>query len=127
MRGIVEAQQMALALHSQWMGVEITTIYATGGASANRAILRVMADVFNADVYQFDVGNTACLGAALRAFHGHALSEGRSIGWNDIVRDVAVPSPAPLVRPDPARHAIYRDLMRVYAECERDALRERRP
>ena len=58
---------MAMALHSRWMGVDIKTIYATGGASANRAILQVMADVFGADVYQFEAGNAACVGAALRA------------------------------------------------------------
>ena len=49
------------------MRVEVDTIHATGGASANREILQVMADVFDADVYQFEVGNSACLGAALRA------------------------------------------------------------
>ena len=70
-RALVEAQMMSMAIHSRWMGVEVKTIHATGGASANRAILQVMADVFGADVYQFDVGNSACLGAALRAFHGH--------------------------------------------------------
>ena len=121
-RGIVEAQQMALALHSRWMGVEINTIYATGGAAANRAILQVMADVFGADVYQLDVGNTACLGAALRAFHGHVTAEGRSIGWDEVVREIAVPDLATLIRPDPARHAVYGELMPVYAECEAHAL-----
>jgi xylulokinase len=121
-RGIVEAQQMALALHSRWMGVKIKTIYATGGAAANRAILRVMADVFGADVYQFEVGNTACLGAALRAFHGQETSEGRAIGWEEVVRDIAAPAPATQIRPDPARRAVYRELMGVYAECEAHAL-----
>src|SRR5207247_9660684 len=63
-RAVVEAQMMALALHSRWMGVDIRAIHATGGASANRAILQVMADVFGADVWQFEVANSACLGAA---------------------------------------------------------------
>src|SRR5262249_6740891 len=75
-RAIVEAQQIAMALHSAWMHVDVKTIYATGGASANRAILQVMADVFNADVYQFVVANTAALGAALRAFHADAMTSG---------------------------------------------------
>src|SRR5262249_6638607 len=30
-RGVVEAQMMAMALHSRWMGVDVRTIYATGG------------------------------------------------------------------------------------------------
>jgi xylulokinase len=121
-RGVVEAQMMALALHAQWMGVDIRTIHATGGAATSRAILRVMADVFGADVYQFDVGNTACLGAALRARHGHETSQGRACSWDDVVRGIASPVAASRIQPDPARHAIYRDLLPVYAACEAHAL-----
>jgi xylulokinase len=121
-RGVVEAQQIALARHSQWMGVDITTIYATGGAAANRAMLQVMADVFGADVYQFGVRNTACLGAALRAFHGDVVAAGGSIEWNEVVRGVAEPAASTRIAPDPARHAIYRDLMPVHAACEAHAL-----
>ena len=74
-RAVVEAQMMAMALHSRWMGVEVDTIHATGGAAANRAILQVMADVFGADVYQLEVGNSAALGAALRAAHADLRGE----------------------------------------------------
>jgi xylulokinase len=122
-RAVVEAQQIALARHSRWMGVDVKTIYATGGASANRAILQVMADVFGADVYQFAVGNTACLGAALRAFHGHATAEGQSIGWDDVVRGLAEPAASTRVRPDPRSLEIYRDLMPIYAAREAEALK----
>src|SRR6185436_16938547 len=90
-RAVVEAQMMALANHSRWMGVDVRTIHATGGASANRDILQVMADVFDAEVYQFVVGNSACLGAALRAWHADALSEGRELAWTEIVRGLAEP------------------------------------
>ena len=121
-RGVVEAQQLALARHSQWMGVDVRTIHATGGAAANRVILQVMADVFGADVYQFDVGNTACLGAALRAFHGDVIAAGGSIEWADVVRGIAEPVAATRIRPDPDRHAMYNELMRVHAACESHAL-----
>ena len=67
-RAVVEAQMMAMAIHSAWMGVTVDAIYATGGASKNRDILQVMADVFGAHVDQLEVGNSACLGAALRAY-----------------------------------------------------------
>jgi xylulokinase len=121
-RAVVEAQQIALALHSRWMGVKVSTIHATGGASANRNILQVMADVFGADVYQFEVGNSACLGAALRAFHADAASEHRPIAWADVVIGVAEPVAASRVQPDAGRHAMYRDLMTTYAEREATAL-----
>jgi xylulokinase len=121
-RAIVEAQQMAMARHSRWMGVDVKTIYATGGAAANRAILQVMADVFGADVYQFEVGNTACLGAALRAFHGDRTAAGESIAWADVVRGLAEPVVSTRIRPDPRSHAIYRDLIPAYEAREVEAL-----
>ena len=121
-RAVVEGQMMALALHSRWMGVDIRTIHATGGASANRAILQVMADIFGADVYQFEVRNSACLGAALRAFHADALSNGRSTEWEQVVRGVADPVATSRLRPDHSRGAVYGELLQAYAACEADAL-----
>ena len=61
-------------------------IIATGGASTNRAILQVMADVFGVDVYPLESSNSACLGAALRAYHAERLSDGESIPWSEVVR-----------------------------------------
>ena len=49
-RAVVEGQMLAMATHAGWMGERVARIHATGGASANRAILQVMADVFGADV-----------------------------------------------------------------------------
>jgi xylulokinase len=121
-RAVVEAQQIAMALHSAWMRVDVKTIYATGGASANRAILQVMADVFNADVYQFVVGNTAALGAALRAFHADQAALGRPTAWADVVRGIAEPVASSLVRPVARNRKAYAELMTIYAARERDAL-----
>ena len=70
-RAIIEAQMMAMARHSAWMGVRVDTIHATGGASRNTEILQVMADVFNARVERFQISNSAALGAALRAYQAH--------------------------------------------------------
>jgi xylulokinase len=123
-RGVVEAQQMSMALHSQWMQVEVDTIHATGGAAANREILQVMADVFGADVYQFHVGNSACLGAALRALHADRASDGTPLPWDAVVKDLAEPVAASRVVPNRSNHAMYQDLMRVYAACEAQALEQ---
>ena len=120
-RAIVEAQMMAMALHSRWMGVDIKTIHATGGASANRAILQVMADVFGADVYQFDVGNSACLGAALRAFHAHRAASGDRVSWDEVVQGLAEPVKSTRVSPNPSSHAVYLQMIERYAERERNA------
>jgi xylulokinase len=117
-RGLIEGQMMAMANHSRWMGVGVDTIFATGGASANRDILQVMADVFDAPVHQLVVGNSACLGAALRAWHGDALAAGRPVDWSDIVDAFVTPRPDGPIRPVPAHVRIYGALKRRYAALE---------
>ncbi len=121
-RAIIEAQMMALALHSKWMGVQIRKIYATGGAAANRDILQVMADVFDADVLQLETGNSAALGAALRAFHADRLAEGRPLAWEDVVAGFVAPKVEAKLKPHAAHVATYKKLMETYAERERAAL-----
>jgi xylulokinase len=117
-RAVVEAQQMAMALHSRWMGVPITTIHATGGAAINRPILQVMADVFNADVYRFETANSAALGAALRALHADAAADGREMGWDQVVAGIAEPAAGSRVSPDPRSHTVYLDVLRQYEAFE---------
>ena len=121
-RGVVEAQMMALALHSRWMGVRIGTIYATGGASTNRDVLQVMADVFDADVFQLQTGNSAALGAALRAFHADRLADGQATSWDDVVKGFVAPKVDSRLTPNRANVDVYRGLIDVYAERERAAL-----
>lgn len=122
-RAVVEAQMMSMAIHSRWMGVDVTTIHATGGAARNREILQVMADIHDAEVYQFEVGNSAALGAALRAFHADRMAEGDEIPWTEVVRGFAEPVIDSRIAPDPDRVALYRDLMEVYEAGEAHALR----
>lgn len=119
-RAVVEAQMLALALHSHWMDVAVDTIYATGGAAVNRDILQVMADVHAADVYQLEVGNSACLGAALRAYHADRQAEGTAMPWEEVVAGFVAPGSC--VQPVPAHVAVYRDFAPVYAACEAHAL-----
>ena len=116
-RAVVEGQMMAMANHSSWMGVDVREIHATGGASVNSDVLQVMADVFDADVRRFEGANSACLGAALRAWHADAKASAHPLAWTDIIRDLATPAAAAITpRPDAA--AVYRKLRRRYAEVE---------
>jgi xylulokinase len=121
-RALVEGQMMALRLHSRWMGVQITTVHATGGAAQNREMLQVLADVFDADVYQLPAANSAALGAALRAFHADCVADERPIEWNEVVSVFAEPLPNSRIAPIPANVATYRRQIEVYAEREREAL-----
>ena len=121
-RAVIEAQMLSLALHSRWMQVSVDTIYATGGAATNEAILQVMADVFGADVFQLEVGNSAALGAALRAFHADQLADGRDMSWDDVIAGFVEPLEDSRVRPDASRHELYGRLIEAYAACEAHAL-----
>jgi sugar (pentulose or hexulose) kinase len=103
------------------MSVAVDTIYATGGAAANDRILQVMADVFGADVYRSAVGNSAALGAALRAWHADALDRGRPLSWDHITQ-LARPGQGMRVAPDRGRHAVYQELLPTYEAYEARAL-----
>jgi xylulokinase len=122
-RAVVEAQMAAMAIHSRWMGVKTETIYATGGASANREILRIIADVHDAEVYQFQVGKSAALGAALRASHADRKASGEDPAWEDIVAGFAEPVRESRIAPDPERAGMYREFLELYRACENHALR----
>lgn len=67
-RAVVEAQALALAAHSAWIG-RFDTLRVTGGASRNRGILQTLADVFQASVETIAVPDSAALGAAMIAAH----------------------------------------------------------
>lgn len=69
-RAIVEAQAMSLRLHSRWIQDEPDTLRVTGGGSKSPGICQVLADVFDAKVERLETGNSASLGAAMRAANG---------------------------------------------------------
>jgi xylulokinase len=125
-RAVIEAQMLATARHSRWMEQKTRVIHATGGGAANTEILRIMADVHDADVYRLPQGDSAALGAALRAFHGDELVRGRELPWEEVVAGLVEPAEAQVIRPDPARVRVYAGLMNVYAACEEQALGGRR-
>ena len=125
-RAVVEAQMLSIKLHSRWMAPRVDTIHATGGAAVNRDILQVMADVFGADVYQLRVGNSAALGAALRAAHACRDHRDPVASWQQVVAGLAEPEGPSRVTPQAGRHAFYREMLDVYAACEAHAL-ERGP
>jgi xylulokinase len=66
-RAIVEAQALSMQRHSDWIGEQPKVIRVTGGASKNRGIRQILADVFGAEIRALPVGNSSALGAALRA------------------------------------------------------------
>lgn len=92
-----------------------TRIFATGGASSNPAILRVIADVFNAPVFVLkDTANSACLGSAYRAKHGLERADGKTF-W-----DAVSEAPPYVLVSDPCGEApqVYDPLTARYKKLE---------
>ena len=131
-RAIAEAQIMSIHLHSAWMKIKPTSIYATGGGSVNLPILQIMADVFNCPVQRIEVSKSAALGAAVRAVHGWLLHKGEKPKWREVVSVFTDPIPNSEVKPVSKSVRIYDKLVEKYAACENRVLnaepaRYRRP
>eukprot|EP00931_Biecheleriopsis_adriatica_P076974 TRINITY_DN50621_c0_g1_i1.p1 TRINITY_DN50621_c0_g1~~TRINITY_DN50621_c0_g1_i1.p1 ORF type:complete len:561 (-),score=132.82 TRINITY_DN50621_c0_g1_i1:25-1707(-) len=77
-RAVLEGKFLAMRAFAQGIGTdpaEVKRIIATGGASANKGILQVLADVFGVPVLTLEQSDSASMGAAFRACQGH-----RSLG-----------------------------------------------
>ena len=121
-RAIFEAQMLSMRLHSQWMQVAPGKIFATGGASNNRALLQILADVMNCRVLRIEVSKSAALGAALQAAHGFLAAAGKNPAWEKLVAGFTAPVPGSEIRPDKKAAKIYDRLLEKYGACESDAL-----
>ncbi|KAI3465198.1 hypothetical protein Pfo_021861 [Paulownia fortunei] len=71
-RALIEGQLLSMRAHAEKIGMPSPPrrIIATGGASANKCILSLMASIFGCNVYTVQRPDSASLGAALRAAHG---------------------------------------------------------
>jgi len=118
-RAVVEAQAMAMRIHSAWITERAKTIRATGGAATNDDLLQVIADVFDAEVVRLPTTNSAALGAALRAYHADRLASGHPIPWTEVVAGFTDPAPGPAIRPLRKNVAAYEALLPAYRTFER--------
>jgi sugar (pentulose or hexulose) kinase len=94
-----------MRLHADWIGEATDRILVTGGASKNPGILRVLADVFQANIVPLRVSNSSALGGALRAAQA---VEGRS--WEELYARFAAPDADRGVAPDRRTKVVYDDL-----------------
>ena len=117
-RALIEAQAMSSKIHSEWMGVPISALYVTGGASANDEILRIFASVHDCPVHRFETTNSAGLGAALRAGYSHQSASGDARTWKEVVGPFTQPIAGSTIEPDPAAVPIYADLIPRYRALE---------
>jgi sugar (pentulose or hexulose) kinase len=112
-----------MRLHSQWMKVKPDCIYATGGASNDQALLRVMADVMNCRVLRIEVSKSAALGAALMAAHGWLVAAEKRPVWDNVVAGFTNPVRDSEILPNARAARVYDRLVKKYAACEHAALK----
>jgi xylulokinase len=94
-----------LRLHSRFIGEQLDPILVTGGASQNRAILQVLADVFQARMLPLSVSNSSALGGALRA----AQAVG-GLDWSALARRFSAPQTDKAVLPNSNTRGTYEEL-----------------
>eukprot|EP00501_MAST-03F_sp_TOSAG23-6_P001395 GSMAST32.ASY1.ANO1.1451.1 assembled CDS len=127
-RALVEGQFISMRLHSEKMGILPSRIIVTGGASANRSIVQVIADVFGVHVFSLDQTDSASLGAAFRAFHAYSNTKQNEtkMEFSDLIsgsegKGVIYKSVA---SPDLSAHAEYSQMLPRYAKLERVVIEE---
>jgi xylulokinase len=124
-QAVVKAQMTSMAIHSEWMKDRPSRIYATGGASANRAILQVMANVFDAEVSRQQTTNSAGLGASVRAQHAWHKAGSSEIAWEDLVSSYVNISEDNVVKPQPEQVESLKAYREVYRQREAEYLQSK--
>jgi xylulokinase len=110
-RAIVEAQALSMQRHSDWIGEQPKLIRVTGGASKNRGIRQVLADVFGAEIRTLAVGNSSALGGALRAAEAASAAS-----FPELYAHFAATDSAQDVSPTPGATAQYGELRQKLLE-----------
>ncbi|XP_048477632.1 xylulose kinase [Plutella xylostella] len=116
-RALLETQALARRAHAADMGFQIdqsSRIIATGGASVNKELLQIFADVFNTPVYVLDQhANAALLGAAIRAAEVWSLESGYKLAGSE-------PTVSPVATPYKDADNIYTPMLERYRQMIQD-------
>ncbi len=122
-RAVVEGQCLSMRLHGANIGFSPKRILATGGASVDREMLRVLSNVFGVPVFIAAKSDSASLGASYRALHGwRCWQEDRFVSFGESLG--GEPPLTCAMEPDAAAHACYTDMMERYANLESKLIEE---
>lgn len=117
-RAILESQFLSLRLHAKGVGLLPASILATGGASVDQSVLRVMCDVFGVPVYVGEQTASAAVGAAYRALHGWMCREqGGFVPFAEVM--AAAPPFRKAMDPNMESHEVYTKMLAAYGELEK--------
>ena len=123
-RAIIEAQFLSMRLHSEWIKEIPNEIYITGGASTNLDIVQIIADIFQTPIRQFDITDSAALGAALRSLKSYYDYIKKGKNWNEIVYDFLKRQLTKKIEPNIKYKELYNDMLILYKKCEDYILRD---
>jgi len=123
-RAIIECQFLSMRLHSEWIKEKPEEIYATGGASTNREILQVAADIFNTKVRRFEITNSAALGAALRSAKSYYDYIKSSKNWGQIINKFVNFQQSDKILPNIKYKELYDTMLELYRKCEEYILKK---
>ena len=117
-RAVLESQFLSMRLHGGNVGIHPVSILATGGASVDASVVRVMCDVLGVPVYTGDQADSASLGAAYRALHGwHCLKRKKFVPFAEVM--AGAPAFHKAAEPDKAAHAVYTGILKQFAALEK--------
>jgi xylulokinase len=120
-RAVYEGQFLSMRLHGRNVGFDPRRLLATGGASVDKGLIRVMSDVFGTPVYVAEKSDSASLGAAYRALHGWRCAQaGTLVPFGDVLKGAAPFRKA--ADPDMKAHAVYTAMLERYATLEKQIL-----
>lgn len=123
-RAIIECQFLSMRLHSEWIKEKPEEIYATGGASANREILQVAADIFNTKVRCFEITNSAALGATLRSAKSYYDYIKSSKNWSQIINKFVNFQQSDIILPNIKYKELYDTMLELYRKYEEYILKK---
>ncbi len=109
-RAVVEAQALRMRQYSAWIKENTRELRVTGGASKSTEVCQILADVFRARVERLSTGNSAGLGAAMRAAQATT-----NTSWSRLNELFCRPAPDQTVEPIPAQADIYDEMRTEFA------------
>jgi len=124
-RAIIEAQFLSMRLHSEWIEEKPELIYATGGGSSNKEILQVASNIFGIKVYQFDIVDSAALGAALRSAKSYYNYIRNDKDWPQIVNHFTSVHESGIIKPIDKYKQLYDDMLELYRRFEEFVLKNK--
>jgi xylulokinase len=117
-RAVIEAQALRLRIHSAWIERRPSMLRVTGGASKSDEVCQVLADVFNARVERLSTGNSAGLGAAMRAAQGIGAGD-----WATLTEAYSTTETGGAVEANPENVKVYDSMIAEFAKFANQELR----